>query len=164
MAVTDSNSLVASYLMGRDQLTLCPGCYVQSSKEAITKAVVLLLRVEGNRPCPQGRGALLCPALLEFMSSAEWSLCKWLRRQSKPLWIVQIFLTPRELLRYPTFQEASLSNYWTWENVIKEPRSPVSIFRHSGRFPGIFKIASASILSPLGVHWPTSNWLFLRGG
>lgn len=39
MAVTDSNSLAASNLMGRDQLTFCPGCYVQSSKEAITKAV-----------------------------------------------------------------------------------------------------------------------------
>lgn len=38
MAVTDRNSLVASYLMGRDQLTSRPGCYVLSSEEAITKA------------------------------------------------------------------------------------------------------------------------------
>ena len=38
IAVTDSDSLMASYLMGRDELTSCPGCYVQSSEEAITKA------------------------------------------------------------------------------------------------------------------------------
>jgi len=37
MAVADSNSFMASYLIGRDELTSCPGCYVQSSKEAITK-------------------------------------------------------------------------------------------------------------------------------
>lgn len=48
--------------------------------------------------------------------------------------------------------------------IINDSRSPLTIFRHNGRLCGILKIAAVSILSPLGLHWPTSTRLFSWGG